>query len=239
MRNLLISIAVLAIAFTVYFWQELNSEKSDLQPTHLSNSQTTEQQTKSHHTRANNQQFKQDDYKADESIIELWRESEESRQVLQSNPDKLPGDLAGEAYVELNTQQLKQLQLGDAFELTVPQLGTSFAAEVDHITQHPNGDITIEANFPGMENYYSAVITLGDGNSYAQISTPDGVYLLEAQGDYAWIASRNSLVASHWSEHQDGVAIPAEPVSESELNNEDVDVEFDFVIQESSPDDKP
>jgi hypothetical protein len=239
MRNPLIIIFIIASSIAIYFLKPHVNQQGTQTILPSDNQQPESAQQTNNHTSYTSQQINQDAIAIDEPLINLWEESEKAREVLQSHPEKLPGDLAGETYIELNTEQLKQMQLGDVFELTIPQLGTSFAAEVDQITQHPNGDKTIEANFPGMDAYYSAVITLGETNSYAQISTPDGVYLLESQGDYAWIASRNSLVASHWPEHEDGVAIPATPVNENELNNDDVDVEFDYVIQESSPDDKP
>ncbi len=239
MRNTLIFTVFIITGVAFYFWNSSSDpqgnstteqhvstvlDQFDSQPVH-----TTDIKTRSN----------RDALATDEEIIALWEESEKAREVLQANPEKLPGDLAGEAYIELNTQQMKSMQLGDVFELTIPQLGTSLAAEVDMVTEHPNGDKTIEANFPGMDKYYSVVFTIGAANSYAQVSTPDGVYLLEAQGDYAWITSRQSLVASHWSEHEDGVAIPETPVTDDQLNNDDIDVEFDYVIQESSSGDKP
>ncbi len=170
----------------------------------------------------------------------IWQESQEAKDVLQSQPEKLPGDLAKEAYIEIDTGKLKAMTLGDQFDVEIPQLAGSLAAEVDYITEHPNGDKTVEAKFPGMDKYFSAVFTIGAEQTYAQISTPDGVFILEGQGNYAWITSREALVASHWSEHQDGVIPEQADLGETAAeNNDDIDVEFDYVIQASSPDDKP
>lgn len=238
MRNTLIFTAIIICGVGVFYFISSSDFKSKQNPDDFSSADTVMSDLTQQHT--SNASGQSGTNSADDSVlVTLWEESEKAREFLQSIPEKLPGDLAGEAYIEVNTQHIKTMQLGDTFELTVPQLGTSLSAEVDMVTEHPNGDKTIEANFPGMDKYYSVVFTVGASNSYAQVSTPDGVYLLEAHGDYAWIASRHSLVASHWSEHQDGIAIPENPVSEAELNNDDIDVEFDYVIQESSSDDNP
>ncbi|NVJ49281.1 MAG: hypothetical protein HWE11_02765 [Gammaproteobacteria bacterium] len=167
----------------------------------------------------------------------IWQESLKAQEILQANPEKLPGDLAGEAYVELSTAKIKSMVMGDQFEVAIPQLGGSLAAEVDYITEHPNGDKTVEAFFPGMDRYFSVVFTVGAAQTYAQISTPDGVYILEGQGDYAWIASRQSLVASHYSGHEDGVLPPTDSNGAAAENNDDIDVDFDYVVPESSRDD--
>ncbi|MCO7226349.1 hypothetical protein [Pleionea sp. CnH1-48] len=136
--------------------------------------------------------------------LELWAVSDKAKSVLQAS-DKLPADLAQEAYVQLDNSGLLNLSLGDSFPIAIPQLGTELIAEVDHITNHKNGDRTVEANFPGMSPYFSAVFTIGEKTTYAQISTPDGVFMLESQGDYAWIAPGGAMAANHWSDHQDGV----------------------------------
>lgn len=182
----------------------------------------------------------------------IWQTSEEAKNALQANPEKLPGDLAEEAYIKLNTTAISQMVIGDGFDVQIPQQGSSLAAEVDYITEHPNGDKTVEAFFPGMDKYFSAVFTVGSERSYAQISTPNGVYILEAQGDNAWITSRQALVASHWSGHEDGLippdaasdqAVPATPTESTQSNDDDtdvddIDVDFDYVV-ESSSDDNP
>lgn len=179
----------------------------------------------------------------------IWQTSEEAKNALQANPEKLPGDLAEEAYIKLNTNAISQMVIGDGFDVQIPQQGSSLAAEVDYITEHPNGDKTVEAFFPGMDKYFSAVFTIGSERSYAQISTPNGVYILEAQGENAWITSRQALVASHWSGHEDGLippdaasdqAVPATPTESTQSNDDDsdIDVDFDYVV-ESSSDDNP
>lgn len=239
MRNTLIFTVIIFCGIGAFYFFSSSENKSNQNKDEFSSTDTVTESLSHQHTSNLSAQANSGSSSADSILVTLWEESEKAREFLQSIPEKLPGDLAGEAYIEVNTQRIKEMQLGDVFELTVPQLGTSLSAEVDMVTEHPNGDKTIEANFPGMDKYYSVVFTVGASNSYAQVSTPDGVYLLEAHGDYAWIASRHSLVASHWSEHEDGIAIPENPVSEEELNNDDIDVEFDYVIQESSSGDNP
>jgi len=138
---------------------------------------------------------------------ELWQRSDQAQQELQGR-GILPVDLAGEVYVQLNTAYLQRLRVGDTMKIYIPQLGKDMAATVDHVSDHDNGDRTVEANFPGMAKFFSAVITSGKDATYGEISTPSGVYLLEAAGDYGWIAARGDLVKNHWSGHNDGVYPP-------------------------------
>ncbi|MCW8876274.1 MAG: hypothetical protein OQJ89_16815 [Kangiellaceae bacterium] len=143
---------------------------------------------------------------------QIWRNSEEAKAVLEQS-GMLPGDLKGEYYLELDVSSLAGLNFGDTFQMHIPHMHASLTAEVDRLTAHPNGDRTIEANFHGMDRRNSAVITLGPDVVYARFSTPEGAFTLEALGNYAWIASRGDMVASHFP-HNDSVSTSASDVAE-------------------------
>ena len=153
---------------------------------------------------------------------QIWRNSEEAKAVLEES-GMLPGDLKGEYYLELDVSSLAGLNFGDTFQMHIPHMHASLTAEVDRLTTHPNGDKTIEANFHGMDRRNSAVITLGPEVVYARFSTPEGAFTLEALGNYAWIASRGDMVASHFP-HNDSVSTSAseaaEPRKDLELDGE-------------------
>ena len=51
----------------------------------------------------------------------------------------------------------------------------------------PNGDRSWSGHLYGYGDEYSVVFTQGETLSFATIQTPDGVFLLEGQGDRGWI----------------------------------------------------
>ena len=136
----------------------------------------------------------QDQPKERDSII--WHESEASQQVMQE-AGVMPPDIANEAYIEVDLDELLTVELGESLDLYIPQLGGSYNGEVDHISEHPNGDRTIEAFIPGAGSLYSAVITIGESAIYGNIATQEDVFILEGVGKHAWIAPKSAMIAKH------------------------------------------
>ena len=157
----------------------------------------------------------------------VWQLSEEGEKVLKAE-GKIPGDVENEAYVELDIAELKSVEVGDYIDLYIPQIGGSYTGEVDYITQHPNGDRTVEAYIPGAGSLYSAVITLGENAVYGTLGTQADVYIMEGNGRYAWMAAKADLVSNHSPDHADGVM----PEGDVVLNEGSDDV-FDIGAKES------
>lgn len=126
----------------------------------------------------------------------IWYESEISQQVMQ-DAGVMPPDVANEAYIEVDLDELLTVELGESLDLYIPQLGGSYNGEVDHISEHPNGDRTVEAFIPGAGSLYSAVITIGENAIYGNIATQEDVFILEGIGKHAWIAPKSAMIANH------------------------------------------
>ncbi len=126
----------------------------------------------------------------------IWIESEESKTALKDS-GTLPPDLAEEAYIEVDLNELNTVELGDNLDLYIPQLGGSYNGQVDHISNHPNGDRTVEAFIPGAGTLYSAVITIGENAIYGNIATQEDVFILEGIGKHAWLAPKSAMIANH------------------------------------------
>lgn len=154
---------------------------------------------------SNNTQVAANTFEKD-SII--WQQSEQSQKVLQAS-GFMPEDVANEAYVEVDLEELQALEVGDNLDLYIPQLGGSYNGEVDHIQQHPNGDRTVEAFIPGAGTLYSAVITIGEEAIYGNLATQEDVFVLEGIGKHAWIAPKSAMIAKHRER------IPTDPVTTS------------------------
>lgn len=126
----------------------------------------------------------------------IWQESEESQKVLQAS-GFMPEDVANEAYIEVDLEELQAVEIGDNLDLYIPQLGGSYNGEVDHVQQHPNGDRTVEAFIPGAGTLYSAVITIGEEAIYGNLATQEDVFVIEGIGKHAWIAPKSAMIAKH------------------------------------------
>ncbi len=106
---------------------------------------------------------------------------------------KLREDLAGEVYLEFNSTQLLGLSKGDTFELDIPDLQILHEIEVKEAYHDQFGNKTIEAQLPGQDMIYGSVFTINERAIYANVSTPDGIYVIQGNGQYAWMAETNDL----------------------------------------------
>lgn len=134
----------------------------------------------------------------------VWQRSDQGEKVLKDE-GHIPGDVNNEVYVELDINELKTVEVGEYLDLYIPQIESSYTGEVDYITEHPNGDRTVEAHIPGAGNLFSAVITIGENAVYGTLGTQADTYIMEGNGQYAWIASKSDLVAKHSQTHVDAI----------------------------------
>ncbi|WP_444930689.1 hypothetical protein ACJJIF_02600 [Microbulbifer sp. SSSA002] len=130
----------------------------------------------------------------------LWLESDLARKVLHEN-GRLPVDLNGETYLELDVEMLRNLTVGDYVDIDLPGIEGDYDAQVASIEQHTSGNKSLQLNFPGMTRLHGATFTLGENSVYAQLNLPSGSYTLEAQGNYAWIAPNGALIQNHVEKH--------------------------------------
>lgn len=148
----------------------------------------------------------------------VWQRSEKSEEVLKAQGFQ-SADLANEIYLEIDVDELRAVEVGEYLDLYIPQIEGSYSGEVDYITEHDNGDRTVEAHIPGAGSLFSAVITIGEEAIYGTLGTQDDVYIMEGNGQYAWIASKSDLVANHSKTHVDGI-IPDENTLENIRNSQ-------------------
>jgi hypothetical protein len=156
----------------------------------------------------------------------IWQDSETSKQILTES-GLVPADVADEAYIELDREELLSVEIGEYLDLYIPQFGGSYTGEVDHMVTHPNGDKTIEAHIPGAGSLYAAVITVGEKATYGNLATPRDVFVLEGNDKYAWIAPKSSMMQSH-IEHE-----PSHSGSAHQDNSGDKKDVFNLPLTES------
>jgi len=120
----------------------------------------------------------------------------------------LPTDLQNEAYIEFDLAALKNLKMGDNFDLAIPQTAETYSAEITKVTNASNGDKSIIGQVIGVDGaMHSTILTVGNDAVYGQFTAPSGNYVFESKGQYGWIAAKRDLYKTH-IEHQIGEPAP-------------------------------
>lgn len=141
----------------------------------------------------------------------LFVSSEKSEMVLKAS-GKLRHDLQGEVYLDVNVKHLLSLNKGDELILDIPELKIFYKSEVSNTSFDQFGNKTIEAKLIDQDMIYSSIFTLNKKAIYANIATPDGLYVMEGNGLYAWIAETNDLI-------KDSVIDPIRDSKQVDVNN--------------------
>ncbi|WP_281558011.1 hypothetical protein [Thalassomonas sp. RHCl1] len=123
----------------------------------------------------------------------LFVESQKAKEFLQAS-GKLRENLQGEVYIEISSNEIKSLAVGDTFKLEIPALDMFYDIQVDQTREDQFGNQTIEAVLPDEEGKYSSIITVSERSIYGNITTPHGIYAIEGNGQYAWIAETAGLL---------------------------------------------
>ena len=122
----------------------------------------------------------------------MFTASQKAEEFLKAS-GKLRPDLTGETYLEFNAAQLLRLSKGDTFQLDIPDLQILHEIEVKEAYSDQFGNKTIEAHLPNQDMVYGSVFTINERAIYANVSTPNGIYVIQGNGQYAWIAETNDL----------------------------------------------
>lgn len=144
-----------------------------------------------------------------EQVVETMAQSEAWTRV-DTPPESLPLTPAekfdGREFIRFNPRRIETLMPGDTLEIPVWQLGTRFKMRVDHTETHANGSVTWHGHLENFNEPHRVIITVGDGLSLGGIETPNGHYVLQANGESGWIASSETLFKRN--EHETDVIIP-------------------------------
>lgn len=122
----------------------------------------------------------------------MFTSSQKAEEFLKAS-GKLRPDLAGEVYLEINAAQLLGLTKGDTFKLDIPELNILHDIEVKEAYQDQFGNKTVKAHLSDQDAAYGSVFTINERAIYANVSTPDGIYVMQGNGQYVWMAETNDL----------------------------------------------
>ena len=127
----------------------------------------------------------------------ISRPSDEAKEILEE-AGVLPEDLKGESYVEFDLDSLRSLEVGDTFNLEIPQTLEMFSAEVTKVNTFDNGDKSVFVRLVGSDGaMHTTVLTVGEDALYGQFTTASGNYVFESKGKHGWLAAKRDLYKSH------------------------------------------
>ncbi len=127
----------------------------------------------------------------------IAKQSTEAKDILLE-AGVLPSDLAEEAYLEFDLDTLRSLEVGDTFDIEIPQTLETFSTEVTQTQGFPNGDKSVFGRLVGSDGeFHNSVMTVGEDALYGQITTPSGNYVFETKGKHGWLAAKRDLYKSH------------------------------------------
>ena len=141
------------------------------------------------------------------SFDAINKPSTKAKEILKA-AKVLPTDLQNEAYIEFDLAALKTLEVGDNFDLAIPQTAETYSAEITNVTSASNGDKSIVGQVIGANGaLHTTILTVGNDAVYGQFTAPSGNYVFESKGQYGWIAAKRDLYKNH-IEHQVGEPAP-------------------------------
>jgi hypothetical protein len=141
----------------------------------------------------------------------ITRISDEAKAILEE-AGVLPEDLSEEAYVEFDLDTLRGLEVGDTFNLEIPQTSEMFSTEVTKVEEFNNGDKSVFGRLIGSDGaFHTSVLTVGVDAVYGQFTTVSGNYVFESKGKHGWLAAKRDL----YKKHVEFEAINPEPSTEA------------------------
>ncbi len=130
-------------------------------------------------------------------FLGISRRSETAESFL-SDAGVLPVDLDGAEFIEFDIAAIQKLEVGQSFDLEIPQTAEIFTAEVTQVQIFENGDKNIIGNIVGLDDsLHNTIITVGKDALYGQFTTVSGNWVFESKDQYGWMAAKRDLYRSH------------------------------------------
>jgi hypothetical protein len=99
----------------------------------------------------------------------------------------------GREFIRVNPLKIESLVAGDKMALPISQINQTYTMKVDAVRSESGNSVTWTGHLEGLESDNHVVITRGDSLIVAGITTPEGLFELQARGDEGWIASSATL----------------------------------------------
>ncbi|MES2825431.1 MAG: hypothetical protein V4732_17660 [Pseudomonadota bacterium] len=99
----------------------------------------------------------------------------------------------GREFVAINRLKIESLMPGDSLPLPVAQMHAEFDINIVSVDENPNGSFTWHGEIKRDNEIYFVDITQSEKLTLAGLSTPNGNFALQANGDEGWLAATDTL----------------------------------------------
>jgi len=115
----------------------------------------------------------------------LWYPTEMSESEKKAIAGDLHGNIENRAYITLNRLAVTNLKVDDQIEIPIPQHKTAHTALIKQVIKHGEQSTSWTGHLSGYGNSYPIIISQNGSSTIATIDTPNGQYMLEANGENA------------------------------------------------------
>lgn len=119
---------------------------------------------------------------------ELWQEDDS----LPETPIRYANKGIDARPLTINKKQIANIGVGDTVPVPLPQTSQDYEMAVKEVGRHANGDKSLKGHLVSNPDY-TVVMTEGQSATFATINTPEGSFLLEADGTQGWVMSQTDL----------------------------------------------
>jgi hypothetical protein len=113
--------------------------------------------------------------------------------ISTTNTIELDGKIQVMEPIEIDTEEATNVSPGDVVLLPLPG-ADQYRAVVDRVTIADNGETSWNGYIEGYGSDYPVTFTVGAQTSFATITTPEGLYAMEAVNNNGWVYKTPDLV---------------------------------------------
>lgn len=99
----------------------------------------------------------------------------------------------GREFININPMKIESLVAGDKLDITLSQTNKNYIVNIDNVQAESGNNVTWTGHIDGLEADNQVNITRGDTLIVAGITTPEGLFELQARGNQGWIASSSTM----------------------------------------------
>jgi hypothetical protein len=124
----------------------------------------------------------------------LWQPATD---ISESEKRAIGGDvhdnIENRVYITLNRQAIANLKVNDIIELPIPQQERTHIGLITEVIKHSEHNTSWAGLLEGYGTDYSIVISQSEFGTMATLDTPDGQYILEANGENARLTPTHEI----------------------------------------------
>jgi hypothetical protein len=119
-----------------------------------------------------------------------WQDDDSVAEELDLEPEER---FDGRVFIRFNPMKLESLVAGDSMEIPLTQLQRTFTFMVDSVEVHDNESVSWNGHLTELDEDNQVSFTQGNTLTYAGITTPAGLFVLQTDSGKGWIAEASSL----------------------------------------------